>query len=192
MKRWIAVLAVCVAVVLVGSGAPPPCWGSSLVNFFDGNHDTFLRVEFSDDQVLCASWTQTMATTDTNIGAIVTASSDTTTLGNAWLTNAVGPSATASNVIASTTFVPPVYSDDQQKILDSASMTTNLFSGLSLAPGTYYLVLQRVSGTDTNDGWVGDFDGVSVFTAPGFSVGTFEFTDGDVASDPYKSNFALI
>jgi hypothetical protein len=60
----------------------------------------------------------------------------------AWLTNAVGPGTTTSNVLASDTFSVSVGTQQPYTTL----------SGLNVGPGTYYLVLEAVS--QSNDvGW---------------------------------------
>jgi len=71
----------------------------------------------------------------------------------AWVTNKIGPGTTAANVIATTTGTP----------LTSGPYTA--FSGLSLGPGTYYLVLAAVQQFN-NVGW--DWtETQTVTTAPG-------------------------
>jgi len=60
----------------------------------------------------------------------------------AWLTNAVGPGTTTSNVLASDTFSVSVGTQQPYTTL----------SGLNVGPGTYYLVLEEVSQSNTV-GW---------------------------------------
>jgi hypothetical protein len=110
----------------------------------------------------------------------------------------VGPGATSANVIASATFTAPVISDIFD--LTGAPLTT-LFSGLSLDPGTYYLVLQGPEFSTRYDpyAWLGDTIGVVRTTASGFSVGPYgwtvtapsfppssSFTDSGALGGPYS------
>jgi hypothetical protein len=77
------------------------------------------------------SWTQTQSYTNVTIsGALSTVGLQGNGTVTAYLTNQVGPGTTLANLIASATisgvnFEPP---------------PTTLFSGLSLGPGTYYLI----------------------------------------------------
>jgi hypothetical protein len=94
MKRWIAVLAVCVAMVLVGGGIAPPCWGDSLISFTHTASSPTEGLGFgniTDNQLLYASWTQTVASTNTSISAVLTALYADVGPGTVWLTNALGP-----------------------------------------------------------------------------------------------------
>ena len=84
----------------------------------------------STTQILYGSWTQSGSYSNVSISAFVSNGS------SAYLTNLIGGTATAGNVIASTTFSV------------GGATLTQLFSGLSLGPGTYYLVIGgTVSGT---------------------------------------------
>ena len=74
------------------------------------------------------SWTQSGSYTNVSVSAHVEGN-----VISAYLTNLIGPAATSGNVIASTTF-------------SNALALTQLFSGLSLGPGTYFLV---IGGTGT-------------------------------------------
>jgi PEP-CTERM motif len=90
-------------------------------------------------QFLAASWTQTGSYTNVGISAVLgdIYSGDT---GTAYLATSVGPGA---NTIASNLFSFPSATDG----------TVSLFSGLSLGPGTYYLVLAGTpSGAYCNSG----------------------------------------
>lgn len=189
MKRWMAVLALCVAVVLVGGGAPTPCWGTSFITFTDTSPTSQDTGSLSYHVVWYASWTQTVATTDTAIGAIVRDVETGLGPGTAWLTNAIGPGATSANVIANATFTAPELTSSQLLDLNTAP-TTTLFSGLSLDPGTYYLVLKgpELSSYFNSYEWLGDYIGVAVTTVSGFSVGPYGWTVA-AASFPPSSSF---
>jgi hypothetical protein len=60
---------------------------------------------------------------------------------SAWLMTAIGSGTTTASQIAATTFTPPTVAN-----FLTAPPATALFSGLTLAPGTYYLVLSTTSG----------------------------------------------
>jgi hypothetical protein len=64
---------------------------------------------------------------------------------SAWLTTAVGPGTTIASQVATTSFVAPTVVD-----FTSPPPATTVFSGLTLGPGTYYLVLSSAS---VRPGW---------------------------------------
>jgi hypothetical protein len=86
---------------------------------------------------LAISWTQTLSFG----GVIVSAELQGSGTGNAYLMTAIGPGTTSASQIASVPFTFP----------GSATYLT-LFSGLSLGPGTYYLLLSGDTGTQRS-GW---------------------------------------
>lgn len=121
--------------------------------------------------------------------------------GEAWLTSAVGPGTTSASQIAFTTFSLP-----------SPQASVDLFSGLTLAPGTYYLTLFNSAATG---GWVATAspivtlgpgviqdtsDYVSQPSAPYPPANTFNFVSGPVyeifsidgAQVPESSSFVLV
>jgi hypothetical protein len=141
MKRWIAILAVCFAVVMVGGGAAPPCWGIDLIKFTDNNTTgTGLVGLVQTDFVWYASWNQTVPSTGITISAILHAHANASGEGTAYLTNAIGSVFTPQNLIASAPYTAPVLTLEQMQNSNTAPYTT-LFSGLALEPGTYYLIL---------------------------------------------------
>jgi hypothetical protein len=83
------------------------------------------------NQTLATSWIQSDAFANVSINATLGGLQGTGTAnGIAYLMNSIGPSTTVANQIASAPFTSTdVFTD------------TNLFSGLSLPAGTYYLVL---------------------------------------------------
>jgi hypothetical protein len=172
MKRWVALAAVFCTVAMAASGVLAPCWADTFISFTDTNPNSWsLQGAFSGGSLdFYASWTQTVATTNTSIGAIVGDYSSTGS-GTAWLTNKVGTGTTAANVIDTATFTIPVITDSQINNLNTAPMT-GLFSGISLDPGTYYLVLGSANG---NAWWGGLTDpnniksDALITTAPGFT-----------------------
>jgi PEP-CTERM motif len=142
----------------------------TFISFTDNNIDHGDTMLVADYFVAYGSWTQTVATTNTSIAAILD-SSDQTRHGMAYLTTAIGPGTTSSSVIASTEFTP-------NNIADVKNLTVEtmlpLFTGLSLSPGTYYLVFQgplRDPGLHAYF-WCGDSYSDRIVAA-GFTLGNF-------------------
>jgi hypothetical protein len=76
-------------------------------------------------------WTQTGTYTDVSISAYLGSSGfDGDGSGTVYLTNAIGPGATMANEIAQISL---------SGLASAPAPATNLFSGLTLGPGTYYL-----------------------------------------------------
>ena len=104
---------------------------------------------------MATSWTASSSYT----GVTVSASVDNTSgvIAQAWLTTQIGPGATSAQQIATTT-VPPVSGND------------TLFTGLSLGPGTYYLVLMFNSGMSIADWQIQD-SASPIVTDAGVTIG---------------------
>lgn len=191
MKSYLALVLVLCTVVL-GNGVTAPCWADSLISFTDTNNTSYLIGNITNENSIYraryASWTQTVATTDTSIGAIVGYDSSGKQL-TAWLTNAVGPGATTANVIASATVTVPTGIGVGQDL--SLAPMTAFFSGLSLVPDTYYLVLWPETA-GTNVYWYGDVSGVTRTTAPGFTIERygFYFSDTPVSFPPSSDSWS--
>jgi len=83
-----------------------------------------------------ASWTQTGTYSNVVITALINGYYPQPTTAFAQLMNAIGPGATLGNQIASATVPVPLYPD-------FSYASTTLFSGLTLGPGTYYLVVSQ-------------------------------------------------
>jgi hypothetical protein len=131
-------------------------------------------------QAFAVSWMQTNAAT--NVGVLVQLSSFgmPAQTGRAYLTSTLGPGTTPANEIASTSFDIP---------LDTADVV--LFSGLTLAPGTYYLSLIGDSGT-WGSGWISSCpssvvaaDGASVRANHGFSGAAAYLPASSVWEQPF-------
>lgn len=93
---------------------------------------TGLAVGTSSNQYVGVSWTQTGTWTDVVIGAPLWTSSAAHTTGTAWITQATGPGAMPGDELASAAITFP--------IAQSATWTL-LFSGLTLGPGTWNVVI---------------------------------------------------
>jgi MYXO-CTERM domain-containing protein len=100
-----------------------------------GGPDDFFR------NILERSWTQSGAYEAVSIYTAVYAVSGTTTStgGNAYLTDAIGPG--TASLIASNSFSFPTYADEAFGRVASTADPLLLFSGLSLPAGTYHLVI---------------------------------------------------
>ena len=91
--------------------------------------------------------------------------------GTAFLTTQVGPGTTPANQLASTAFNFAVV-----PTLSTPTSLVNLFSGLTLGPGTYFVVFS--SANTVNDTGISVGTGVTYATAPGASVGNEQFSAG--------------
>lgn len=180
-KAFVTVLAV---FILAGGALAPRCQATPLIGFTD-NSPTGLASFLSNTFIKYGSWTQMVPSANTTIGAIVKSIGPGT--GHAWLMDQVGSGTTAANMLAETDFSAPVISDELN--LSTAPYTT-LFTGLSLTPGNYYLVLEGPADFVFSPyQWLGDFTGVGVNTASGFTVGPYGFTSAPAAFPP-ASNFS--
>lgn len=105
-------------------------------------------------------WTQTETYTDVSISAYLSSSGfDGDGSGTVYLTNAIGPGTTMANEIAQISL---------SGLPSAPAPATNLFSGLTLGPGTYYLTSS--DGSLPGLAWE-NFDSVAVNVAPGGSIG---------------------
>jgi hypothetical protein len=104
------------------------------------------------NRVFATSWTQTSNFSDVTITADVFGVPQAGVTATAWLTTAIGPTATIANQIA------------------TAPITSNtIFSGLTLAPQTYFLVLLFNSGGNAAGWWA--TNSPTLTTAPGVTIG---------------------
>jgi len=94
-----------------------------------------------------ASWNQTGSWTNVAIGAnLATNNGLSTSTGTAYLMNQIGPGTTAANEVTSPFSIVVTGNP-------GINVMTPLFSGLSLGPGTYYLVIAPNNGDFVLD-WV--------------------------------------
>lgn len=121
-----------------------------------------------DSQFNVVSWTLTGSWTNVAIAASLTSSTAGRT-GSAYLTNQIGPGTTIANQIATTgfTFAQVGNAFDVSYV--------NLLSGLTLGPGTYYLVL--ASANTVSDSGISGGSGVTYSTAAGVSVGPMQLSN---------------
>jgi hypothetical protein len=130
----------------------------------------FLGGEFSN--VVATSWTQALSFSDVTIEASLVSIESTFRSGTAYLLDAIGPGTTpASEVVPPENFTAPIANTNAGQV-----PLTVLFSGLTLGPGTYYLVLSAPSETVTGVTgspltWQVPTDPVTT-TAPSASIGS--------------------
>jgi hypothetical protein len=187
---FITILSIC---LLVGSPMAPSCQAATLIDF-DDNNPTGGRIgALSDWQIWYASWSQTVSSNNTTISAIIDQNFGVTVPGHAWLMNQVGPGTTVTNLVAETDFNAPALSNANFVDLSTAPYAT-LFTGLSLTPGTYYLILQGpyyLGNGDTYQ-WFGDYSGITIAAVTGFTVGAYGFTNSPNLYIPSSTfNFPL-
>ncbi len=129
-----------------------------------------------------ASWSQNGAFSNVGIAAEIDPGGSTTTShtfsGTAYLTTNIGPGATPADEIANTTF--SVTGTEFNPVL------TTLFTGLTLGPGTYYLVLSSAAGGP--GGWEFGGLGITPVTAAGVSIVDLDQI-GSGAAYPPANNF---
>jgi hypothetical protein len=96
--------------------------------------------QFGNDQFAVASWNQAVEYDGVNISfpgnGLLTNGLPSTVTGTAYLTTMMGTGTTVADQIAVTQFTAP----------DAPHSTISLFSGLDLAPDTYYLMIFAVPG----------------------------------------------
>ena len=121
-----------------------------------------------DSQFNVVSWTLTGSWTNVAIAASLTSGTAGRT-GSAYLTNQIGAGTAIANQIATTgfTFAQVGNAFDVSYV--------SLFSGLTLGPGTYYLVL--ASANTVSDSGISGGSGVTYSTAPGVSVGPMQLSN---------------
>lgn len=143
------------------------------------------------NQYLMMSWTASQTFADVAIDAYVETSHipgiPDYTDATAYLTTQVGPGATSATLIASNGITMPV-------MLDPFGIPpeTNLFSGLNLGPGTYYLILAAPAEGGYVRFWM---NGGSAVTAPGVTVIDDALVANNTLSDttyPPASKFTTV
>lgn len=126
------------------------------------------------------SWTETGSYTNVAISAFLstTSSNGNDGTGTVYLTNMIGPGTTSANQIAETTV---------SGLGRQPNTATDLFSGLSLGPGTYYLITASNLGGG-GLGWEG-FIGNTANMDTGVTINPDEFHEGAEATYPPASTF---
>jgi hypothetical protein len=141
--------------------SPIAAWSETIAA--QGNPSLYLSTGLSvaSDEALEVSWTSTNAYNNVSISVSLGQLSALSDSGIAYLTTQIGNGATAATEIASSTFVFP----------NPAGGDLNLFSGLSLGAGTYYLVLYSTSSI--GGGWLVSADpSAQAIVASGAMIGS--------------------
>lgn len=147
MKRLL-LFASCLLVILSF-----PCFADTIVSVTDASSlnagSLYLGGQYSN--VVAVAWTQYHSFSDVAIDALLVSSDASFRSGTAYLMRAIGPGTTsASEIVAPVAFTAPLGNG-------GAIAPTVLFSGLTLTPGTYYLVLFAPFRNETDGsplGWV--------------------------------------
>jgi hypothetical protein len=129
------------------------------------------------NQMLAVSWTQTSTFTDVIIQALIFSNNPNFDEGTAWLTQSIGPGTSPGSELAQTAVTFPVF-----------GAPTTLFSGVTLGPGTWYLILSSPVKALNLGWWNGN--GTPV-TGAGVTMGETLLTAAQFANDAYApgSNF---
>jgi hypothetical protein len=127
-------IAVCIAMILVCAGFT---LNADTIISVDGPHGSTLALG-ATDQMLVTSWSSTNAYSDVNIDFH---SNFGPFDGTAYLMTRIGPGTTAADEVVSNAY----------SATSGSPSLTRLFSGLTLGPGSYYLVVTSlpVGGWDT-------------------------------------------
>jgi hypothetical protein len=126
--------------------------GTGEANFALGGSD--------QDEVLEASWTILGTYFNVSIAVDVGANDSSSPSLSAYLTTAIGPTETAADEIAGIMLDPAAENE-----------TDTLFSGLTLGPGTYYLVLTGGASDSTESVWWGTDTPTAATTGDGVTFG---------------------
>ena len=132
----------------------------------------------TSDQALAASWASTQSFSNVTVEVTLDGLRTDESTVDAFLTDNIGSSATPADVLASNSFVYSAGIQDE---------TFTVFSGLTLNPGTYYLVLYNPG---TAGVWWGSVSPTQV-TAPGVTIAADEFAGTVNAANPYESTFEV-
>lgn len=149
-----------------------PAAAAPFIGFTDNTFDLASAAPVGDTTInWAASWTQTVATHDVTVRALLDAS--TADGAKWWITTAIGPEATLADVVASGVYTAPMTGAAFDYNFNPLART-ELASGLSFGPGSYFLVLDGPPGPFFgNVNWLqanGAADTADL--APGFGVGS--------------------
>jgi hypothetical protein len=144
------------AVLSLASGA----FAGTIVSVTGTGDANFTLGGSDQDEVLESSWTTLGTYFDVSIAADVGANDSSSPSISAYLTTGIGPTETGADLIQGITFDP---STDNE--IDT------LFSGLTLGPGTYYLVLIGGDLDSTESVWWGTDAGTAATTGAGVTFG---------------------
>jgi len=97
-------------------------------------------------QYLMVTWTSTVAFADVTISAYLSTEQAANTSATAYLTTQTGSGATSTSLVAANSLTLPVGAF-------GATSELQLFSGLNLPPGAYYLIVSTADNSN-NEGWL--------------------------------------
>lgn len=166
-----------------------PAAADPLIGFTDNTFGTARSAFLSDLNANWAvGWTQTVATTDVTVRALLQSSQDGPA--NWWITTALGPTATLADVVASGVYTA---ASGGSVFNFNALPRTELASGLSFAAGSYFLVLDGQAGPFLNNGeWIGgDRPADTVQLASGFSLGSYYGAQSSFLGGPDNTPLAF-
>lgn len=143
-----------------------------------GSQEGFLSDTHSNWAV---GWSQAGSSSNVSVQAIIESNVGATTA-SWYITDAIGPGATAADVIYSGSYSPSTTHGSENYNL---SPRKTLATGLTFGPGTYYLVLDGPAGPYTNNAsWVGD-TASTVTYAPGFAITSYYACCGRPDTTPF-------
>jgi len=142
-----------------------------LIAFTDNDPSSNYWATVSDSASNWAvQWTQTYATSDVTLSALLARSSSAPAAGNWYVTNAIGAGTTAANVIASGSYATSAAGSSFFNYNGAPRIV--LGTGLDFAAGTYYLVFDGQDGSATQ--WGADTNAhTTIAYAPGFSIDSY-------------------
>lgn len=170
-KMWIAL---CVAQVL-SAGTIIQAVDNSLPNSMQLNDPGSATT-----RTAAVSWTLNQTYTNVNVSAWLFGTEQYT----AFLTNSIGPGTTAANNVA-----VPVTNFSQPSDLPFPGTPTQLFSSLTLTPGTYYLIVQALNNNDGGVLWESKA-GLSPTFGAGVTGGEFFHASNDGQFGSLNAAFA--
>lgn len=125
----------CLLIALIGTLVIASVAPAGVIVQTTGNIGSGFKVGSDIQQVEVINWSQTSSYSGVDISAVIGSLSGSQDTVDAYLTTAVGPLATSTDLVSSMTVKVGSFSS----VSDFTSVS--LFSGLSLGPGTYYLTL---------------------------------------------------
>jgi len=130
------------------------------------------------------SWTQSGAFSGVSISAVMTNAfgGGQSIAFHAFVTDAIGAGTTVADEIASTAF----------SITPGFNQTVDLFSGLSLGPGTYFLVISPDAGASGAGGWSVTTASPTVTTGLGVTRNADRGSNGAIALYPPSSDIPVL
>jgi hypothetical protein len=124
------------------------------------------------NQFAAVSWTQTGTFTDVVISALIGTNNPSVNQGTAWLTQSIGPGTAPGSEFAQAAVTFPVF----------GPTSTMLFAGVTLTPGTWYLILSAPASATTL-GWINGNN--APVTGAGVTMGQTRVTLAQFANPAY-------